>query len=64
MRPQRVWDDMSGRKLSPDMVAKAREEELEELRKHSVREGAHCKDLASHRKVTHRCEMGRNQQRR
>ena len=30
------WDDMSGKELNPSLVRKAREDEMEEFRKHKV----------------------------
>ena len=33
---QEYWDDMSGKRLEPELVRKARMEEMEEFRKHGV----------------------------
>ena len=36
MKPQRIWDDISGKELDWELVAAARVEEMEEFRKHDV----------------------------
>ena len=33
---RQFWDDLSGRQLNADLVKKAREEEMREVRKHNV----------------------------
>ena len=35
-KPQRIWDDISGKELDWELVAAARAEEMEEFRKHEV----------------------------
>ena len=34
--PAEFWDELSGQELKPDLVRKARLEELEKMRKHRV----------------------------
>ena len=36
MATECYWDDLSGKKLKPNLVKKAREEEMEEFNKHMV----------------------------
>ncbi len=36
VQQQNVWDDMSGKQLDSELVKLAREEEMEEVRKHKV----------------------------